>query len=188
MWLIRHAESSWNAEGRWQGQSDPGLSATGRAQAEQLAEQLVDAAIELLVTSDLRRAYETAAPLARRLGLTARREPRLREIEAGAWSGLTHAEIEARDGRALARFRSGDLDARVGGGESRREAAARARAALCELALEGQSDHIAVVTHGGVVQSLFADVRLANTHWKLIDVPACFQVPATPPQPDESYA
>ncbi|MBW2270001.1 MAG: histidine phosphatase family protein [Deltaproteobacteria bacterium] len=169
MWLIRHAESIWNAEGRWQGQADPPLSDHGRRQAERLALRLADEGIALLVASDLHRAAETAAAVGRQLGIEVRPDLRLREIEAGHWSGLTHAEIEARDGAALAHFFSGDVDARAGGGESRREAAARASQALGELAREAAGRGIAVVTHGGIVQSLLPGVRLANTAWTRVD-------------------
>jgi probable phosphoglycerate mutase len=175
MWLIRHAESTWNVEGRWQGQADPPLSPRGREQAEQLALQLADQDVALLVTSDLGRALETARAIARQVGLEPRQDARLRELEAGSWSGLTHAEIEARDAVALARFASGAVEARAGGGESRRDAAARAGQVLRELAGEAGGRPVAVVTHGGVVTSLFPGVFLANTEWTRVDVPGCFE-------------
>ena len=176
MWIIRHAESTWNAEGRWQGQADPPLSARGSEQAERLALRLADVDFALLITSDLHRAAATAAGIGQRLGLDARPDPRLREIDAGHWSGLTHEEIETQDGAALAHFRSGDADARAGGGESRREAAARASQALREAAREAAGSCVAVVTHGGIVRSLFHGVQLSNTEWTIVDVPRCFDV------------
>jgi len=165
VWLIRHGESVWNAEGRWQGQADPRLSARGEQQARRLAERLAGERFALLVASDLVRARQTAEALAARWEMPLRLEPRLREIDAGRWQGLTHPEIEARDRQALARFRSGDPDARAGGGESRREAATRARAALEALVRETGGARVAVVTHGGIVLSLLPGVRLANTEW-----------------------
>lgn len=165
MWLIRHAESTWNADGRWQGQSDPPLSERGEAQARELGCRLTDAPIARIVSSDLTRAAQTARALGDALGLTPEHDARLREIEAGSWAGLNIAEIEARDGDALAHFRSGDVDARVGGGESRRMAANRAAAALRELRASSPDASLAVVTHGGVVRSLFPDVELRNTEW-----------------------
>ncbi|HSJ96024.1 MAG TPA: histidine phosphatase family protein, partial [Myxococcota bacterium] len=71
LWLIRHAESAWNAMGLWQGHADPALSSRGIAQAEALARALVAEGIEGIVASDLRRARETARILADALGLQA---------------------------------------------------------------------------------------------------------------------
>jgi len=106
LWFARHGQSTWNAEGRWQGQADPPLSALGRVQAEALAEALAGAGIALLAASDLARARETAAIVGARLGLAPVLEPALREHDVGAWSGLTRTEVEARWPAELARFRA----------------------------------------------------------------------------------
>ncbi|MHB8506801.1 MAG: histidine phosphatase family protein, partial [Acidimicrobiales bacterium] len=86
---VRHAQTAWNAAGRYQGHADVDLDDEGRAQADVLANAFRGFAADRLVTSDLRRAVQTAGPLA----LTLRREPltdpRLREVEVGAWEGLT---------------------------------------------------------------------------------------------------
>ena len=116
--LIRHAESIWNAGGRWQGHGDPPLSPRGRAQAAELAERLAGEGIELLIASDLARCTETAAILGARWGLVPSPDPRLREIDIGAWTGLTREQIEAREADLLARFEAEDLEARPGGGEA----------------------------------------------------------------------
>jgi probable phosphoglycerate mutase len=168
-WLIRHAESTWNAEGRWQGRMDPPLSALGKSQAHRLAEILVGEELEVLIASDLVRGAETAAILGRRLGLVPRLEPALREIDAGTWSGLRRAEIAERDAEALARFGSGDPDARAGGAESRREAASRARAALRAVRAEHRGRRIAAVMHRGVIHALDPRIRLGNADWCVVD-------------------
>lgn len=164
-WLIRHAESTWNAAGRWQGQADPPLSPRGREQALRLAEQLAEQGLEVLVASDLARTSQTAAILGRGLGLAPRLESRLREIDAGSWSGLPRTEIARRDAAALARFDSGDPEARAGGAECRRAAAARARRALGQLAAEHAGRRLAVVTHSGVIESLLPGYRVAHAAW-----------------------
>ena len=120
----RHAESTWNALGRWQGQSDPGLTDTGRAQAAALADRLVGGAAERpvrVVTSDLRRAAETARIVAERLGLEAEPEPRLRERALGVWTGLQHHQVAARWPEELAAIRARDLHLKPPGGESLHE-------------------------------------------------------------------
>jgi probable phosphoglycerate mutase len=151
--LIRHAESTWNAAGRWQGQGDPSLSPRGREQAEALAREIAGLGIGVVVTSDLARAVETAAPLARALGVELLRCPGLRELDLGSWTGLTRPEIAARDPEALARFEAGAEAAPAGGAETRADLARRARASVA--ALRGLADRrIAVVTHLGVIRAL----------------------------------
>jgi probable phosphoglycerate mutase len=164
-WLIRHAESTWNAAGRWQGQEDPPLSERGRRQAAGLARALAGEGVESLITSDLARAFETASIVGRALGLQPRPEPALRELDAGAWSGLPRSEIARRDAEALVRFDSGDANTPAGGGETRRDVARRARRALLAIGRENASCRLAVVTHAGVIRSLLPDVRVANAEW-----------------------
>jgi len=167
IWLIRHAESTWNAAGRWQGQADPPLSERGRQQARSLAEGLRDEGLELLVTSDLGRAAETAGIVGAALGLEPRLEPRLRELAAGAWSGLSRAQIEQRDGAALARFDSGDPEAPAGAAESRKQVAQRARAVLRELLASSGGQRVAILSHEGVLGALLPGLCLGNAEWRV---------------------
>jgi len=154
LWLIRHAESAWNAMGLWQGHADPGLSSRGVAQAEVLARALADEGIEAIVASDLRRARETARILGDALGLAALHDPRLRERDLGAWSGLSTPQIAGRWPEQLARVRARDLDFRPGGGESIRDVRQRAVGFFRELAARPGPARWAVVTHGGVIRAL----------------------------------
>ncbi|MEE9609299.1 MAG: histidine phosphatase family protein [Myxococcota bacterium] len=163
--LIRHAESTWNAAGRWQGQADPPLSAHGRRQAAALAGELAGEGIERLIASDLERAAQTASILGEALGLAAQLDPRLRELDVGRWTGLTRSEIERLDPDLLARFEAGEADARPGGGESRREIRGRVRAALPSLAAEHPGRRVAVVTHLGAIRALLPGTELANAGW-----------------------
>ena len=91
--LIRHGQSEWNADGRWQGQADPPLTDLGRHQALHASRNL--GVVDAIVASDLQRATETALIIAGELGVGPLvLEPGLRERDAGEWSGLTRAEIE----------------------------------------------------------------------------------------------
>jgi probable phosphoglycerate mutase len=162
IWLIRHAESEWNALGRWQGQADPALSPRGVEQAAALAATLAEERFARLVSSDLARARDTALALGRALALVPRYEARLRERHAGAWAGLTRAEIAARWPEALARVGRHDPDARPDGGESFREVAARARGFLRELEAERSDGPVALVTHGGLIRALCGLGPIAN--------------------------
>jgi len=161
--LIRHAESTWNAALRWQGHGDPPLSLRGNEQAAACAAELAGEAIDRLVCSDLRRARETAEPISRVLGLSARSDVGLRELDVGAWTGLTRAEIEARAAELLERFEGGDPDARPGGGESRREIRARTRAVVRRLSEEFPGERIALVVHLGVIRALVPGAEPTNT-------------------------
>jgi broad specificity phosphatase PhoE len=155
--LIRHAESSWNAAGRWQGHGDPPLSDRGRAQADALARELARESIDIVVSSDLRRAAETAAILAEARGLRPLLNPRLRELDLGDWEGLTRDQIERTAGDALRRFDDGDLDVRPGGGENLREIEQRAFSAVTELVDAHPGRRLAIVTHLGVIRALFGE-------------------------------
>jgi len=166
LWLIRHAESIWNAERRWQGQADPPLSPRGAEQAQRLGERLAAERIERVVASDLCRAFETARPLAARRGGEPIADPRLRELDVGRWEGRRRAEIESFDAAALARFDSGDPRARAGGGESRAEVERRVRAALVELAARSPGRSLAVVTHLGVLRALLPGTDLENADFR----------------------
>lgn len=164
--LIRHAESTWNAAGRWQGHGDPPLSTAGRRQAADLARALEGEAIDLLVASDLSRAADTAAAIGEELGLAPRVDPRFRELDVGGWTGLTRAQIERRDAERLAGFEAGDPDVRPGGGETRREIRRRVRRAAAALAASNPDRCVAVVTHLGVIRALLPGTDLENAEWR----------------------
>jgi probable phosphoglycerate mutase len=174
-WLIRHGETDWNAQRRWQGMADIPLNAQGEAQARALADYLAatDERFDLIISSDLSRARATAAPLAARFGLTPEADPRLREIAVGAFEGLSGEEVQTRYADEYRRMREDYLNFVFPGGESRKMVQARAYEALTELLARVEADdaavrHIALVTHGGVIALLLAklfphDGRLAAT-------------------------
>ncbi|MCZ6465547.1 MAG: histidine phosphatase family protein [Proteobacteria bacterium] len=160
--LIRHAESAWNAAGRWQGHGDPPLSERGRRQAAALAERLAGEGLSSLLSSDLRRAFETAEILAMRLGLSLRTSPVFRELDIGSWTGLTRDELEARARADLATFEAGEPDFRPGGGESRSEIRARVRGGVEDLARRDPGARIGLVTHLGVIRALLPGRELGH--------------------------
>lgn len=161
--LVRHAQSEWNASGRWQGWADPPLSELGRAQALRAGERLRRIAEPLtrVVSSDLERARATARIIAGVAGSgdLLRREPHveevpgLRELDVGEWSGLTRAEIAAGWPGTLARWDAGELDA-APGGETRAAFDRRVRSALAEVIARHLGQQLLIVAHGGVVRSV----------------------------------
>lgn len=166
---IRHAESTMNAAGLWQGQADASLSPCGCQQAHVLAEELRGRPIVELVSSDLARARETAEILAEVLGLTPRLEPDLREMDVGTWSAQPHAELVERYPSEVARVRAGDWDVRPGGGENRREVRSRALAALERARSRAGGGLLAVVTHMGVLRTFVPGTSWANAEARMLD-------------------
>ncbi len=159
LWLVRHGETDWNRELRFQGQVDPPLNATGHTQSQRLASHLPQyldgARIDALYSSDLLRARQTAAPLADLLGLAARPEVALREQHFGVIDGLSVAEIQARHPDEWARFKRFDPDASVPQGESLRALHARVMQRLWALVAAHPGQQLLLVTHGGVLDMLY---------------------------------
>ena len=151
--LVRHGETDWNREGRWQGWADPPLNDTGRAQARALADELKEAPFDAVYSSDLRRAHETAEIVAAPHGVPVLVDPRLREIDVGSWSGLTRAKIEAR-------FPGGVRP----DGESREHHRQRVLAGVEDLARRNPGRRVLVVTHGGTLRALHGATTDAPYH------------------------
>ena len=184
---IRHAQSTMNAAGLWQGQANPPLSEEGREQAHVLGERLAGESLSVLVASDLRRARETAEIAGRSLGIATRLEPGLRELDVGDWSGLARDEIARRWPEDFDRFRAGDLDVRAGGGETRRELRERVVAALRSLQQIYRGGRIAVVTHLGVIRTLSPGIQITNAESFWLDM-ATLAGPSSSPAGDGGAA
>jgi probable phosphoglycerate mutase len=152
--LVRHGESTWNAEERLQGQLDPPLSERGREQALSLTAMLDGVPDGRVVCSDLGRARETAELLGLR---PARFDARWREIDVGSWAGRTAAEIDAQ-GTELTNWRGGPR--RAPDGEPWDTFATRVSGALEELLVEGGP--WVVVTHGGCIRAATAHLTGAD--------------------------
>lgn len=143
--LVRHGETDWNAERRWQGHADVPLNARGRAQAEALAEQLAADHIDAIYSSDLSRAYDTAAIVAARVGLPVIVEPDLREIDVGPLEGLTSDEARAFDGWH---------------GEPVEAHAERIMRALTRIAGSHPGGRVLAVTHGGSMRRVHEHLEI----------------------------
>jgi 2,3-bisphosphoglycerate-dependent phosphoglycerate mutase len=162
--LARHGETDWNREQRWQGHADPGLNATGRRQAAELAERLESSPIAAVYSSDLARARETAAIVASRLGLAASLDARLREVDVGEWSGLTSADVELRYPAAFERRRLGGTGWEQG--ETYESMAARVVEALREIAHTHPEGRVLVVTHGGPMAAIWVAAGGERLDWQ----------------------
>lgn len=156
--LVRHAESTWNVEDKYQGQHDSGLTDLGVRQAEVLGEWLAQRvpAVDLILTSDLARVVASAEPFVRATGARVLIDERLREVDVGSWSGRTFQDIEAAEPEAVAAARAGE-DLRRGGGETFGEVRARAVKAIAEgVAMTKDGSTVVVFTHGGPIRVVAA--------------------------------
>lgn len=164
-WLIRHGETQWNAERRLQGSLDIPLNAAGILQAERLGQYLrspsFDARIDVLVSSDLGRAYATAVAAAGHFGLSIERSPQLRERCYGVYEGRDWTSLESL--RAL-NFR--DPEQAVEQGETLPVFAQRIVNAFEELAQRHRGRNVMVFSHGGVI-----DIAWRKTSGVALDAP-----------------
>lgn len=173
--LLRHGQTEWNAGSRMQGQLDTALTDLGRAQAVAAAEVLAKRQPLRIVSSDLRRAYDTAVTLGERTGLEVAVDPRLRETHLGDWQGLTHVDVDAAAPGARLAWRENARWA-PHGGESRVDVAGRSLPVVTEL-IAGQpewgSDEpdrpVVLVAHGGLIAALSAALlRLPVDNWPIL--------------------
>ena len=157
--VVRHGETEWNVQARIQGHGDSELTGNGVAQAEAIAGRLAGERFDAIVASDLGRALRTARCIARGHGLEIRTDARLRERSFGVGEGLTYEEIDRQFPDVFSRVRDTDPDAMIPGGETRRQFHARVGDAFRWLAQSYRGRRVAVVTHGGVLSSLYRHIH-----------------------------
>jgi broad specificity phosphatase PhoE len=178
LYLIRHAETTWNAERRMQGRQDAPLSERGRRQVERLAEAMRRVPLAAVYASSLGRARRTAQPIADAHGLLVYPVDDLREIDQGAWEDRVLEEIEARDGDLLRAWWEAPESVRLPGGESLHEVQARSVAAVRAIAGRHVGRPVAVVAHGGVNKTILLSVLGAPlaSYWRLRQHNACINL------------
>ena len=162
--LIRHGETTWNAEHRIQGQLDIPLSPLGVLQSARLAECLANEPIDAVYSSGQSRAWLTAAPLAARLGLEVIAEPRLRERSFGIFEGLTLDEVAERYPSEFKKWRERDPAWRPEGGESGQQLIDRVLSAVSDIGIKHPRQTVVLVSHGGVLDVLYRAARLLEWH------------------------
>lgn len=151
MVVVRHGETSANTDGVWHGSTDTALTARGRAQAEQVAARLARECADAVAVyaSDLRRARDTADPIARALGLEVRTARALREFDLGRWEGKTYKELFTEH-RLWDHMRA-DPHFAPHGGESPLAVAERLCGALRHISDQHPGRRVVVVSHGGAL-------------------------------------
>lgn len=169
--LWRHGRTAWNAESRFQGQTDIELDELGLRQAKAAADELALLEPVAVVSSDLQRASRTAQFLADRMGLTVTLDPDLRETFAGEWEGLTRQQLDERFGDEWPRW-TADSYMRPGGGETRIEVADRVAACVERSMSQVPKDATVVfATHGGAARAGIGRLLgLPPEHWAVLGV------------------
>lgn len=153
--FVRHGETDWNVERRYQGHLDIGLNAKGRGQAAAAAKGLKGQRFDLLYSSDLQRTRDTAAPLSEALVLPVHLEPGLRERHYGVFQGRTVAEVEQMDPEAHDRYHQRDPDFTFGDGESLKDFARRIENTVGRLARQHPGQRLLAIVHGGVLDTIY---------------------------------
>jgi probable phosphoglycerate mutase len=193
--LIRPGETDWNKQGRWQGWVATPLNAHGRQQAEALARHIRNIGMNVLYSSDLKRATETAGYIARMCGFEPILDPRLRERSIGLWQGLTLEEMRAWYGDEYDAIQKDADGFCVPGGESRADVRTRVLAAFGDILAEDRGETVGVMTHTTTIKALLlelfpdrdpASVNLGNTSvttlrrrdsgWELVTVDDCLHL------------
>lgn len=181
--LLRHGQTEYNATDRMQGQLDTDLTELGRTQAKTAAAELATRGPSRIVSSDLRRAYDTATALGEAADLPVAVDERLRETHLGEWQGLTHLDVDALAPGARLQWRA-DASVAPPGGESRIDVAERSVPVVRELVesvpewgTDDAAAPIVLVAHGGLIAALTAALLdlpvdrwpvlggLSNTSW-----------------------
>ncbi len=154
---MRHGETDWNRERRFQGQADVPLNREGRRQARELADRLAGETYAAAYSSPLRRAIETAQILASRLHFEIESRDALKEVDVGSWSGLTTTELESRYPQGFRRW-ADDWSGGWTDGETYDELGRRVVADLFTIARRHPGERVLAVTHGGAIRAVLAAI------------------------------
>ena len=155
--LLRHGETAWNRERRYQGSKDTPLSAEGLVQAEAAARELKDHTFAAVYSSPLRRARETAEAIAALHGLEVETDPAFQELGFGQWEGLTLDAARARDAVVYQGWASTPHLVSPPAGESLTQARERVLAGLERLRAGHQDETVCLVAHGIPVRILILE-------------------------------
>ncbi|WP_371371356.1 alpha-ribazole phosphatase [Sporomusa aerivorans] len=160
--IVRHGQTLWNLERKYQGHSDIALTEKGLQQAEAVAARLAAESIEAVYASDLSRAYKTAECIAVKHNLKVNVVPELREIRFGEWEGLTYEEITVRWPGLLGKLWSTPDEIEIPGGETFRQLKERAYDAVNRIVAAHPEQTVAVVAHGGTIGTIIC--AMLNIH------------------------
>jgi len=156
--LVRHGQTLWNKELKYQGHSDVVLDEDGLRQAALVGERLKGEKIDAVYSSDLKRAFATAEAIANHHSLPVFIMPGLREMKFGEWEGFTFKFIYERWPEEMDKLFANAREARVPGGETFDEVKSRAAAAVDELVAKHPEQTVVAVCHGGTIRTIICNV------------------------------
>lgn len=168
MILVRHGETAWNQELRFQGHMDIPLSEKGLEQAGRLSARMASEKLDAFYASDLSRAMETARITADPHGREVNPVPELRETNFGCWEGLTYNEIMGKYAKEMNLFREDPLVNRIPGGETLQEVADRCMAGINRIIAGHPDQTVLVAAHGGAIKVVICSVLGVDLrdYWK----------------------
>ncbi|MEG6585507.1 alpha-ribazole phosphatase [Dendrosporobacter sp. 1207_IL3150] len=167
--LVRHGQTFWNLELKYQGHTDIELTDLGISQAKKVSQRLKDIQVSAIYASDLSRAYKTAEYIAENHKLPVIAVPEFREISFGEWEGLNYNKINEGWPDVMGKLFTHPDEIRIPGGETFRELKERAQRAIDELVAKHNNETIIVVSHGGTIRTLICaalDIHL-NRVWNI---------------------
>ena len=165
LFLIRHGQTDWNILGKYQGQTDIPLSAEGLRQAERLAQHFPSDTLDIIYASDLQRAVMTAQRLARKFSAPVKVEKALRELNFGAWEGLTYQEIAQRWPQEVEHLFGAPEKLQIPGGETFLTLQQRAMEKMREIRTENEGKNVAVVAHGAITKAILTALLHIPLHY-----------------------
>lgn len=157
LYVVRHGQSQWNVEKRFQGQMESPLTEKGLIQAGRAGERLRTEGIDVIVSSDLDRAWQTAKIIGQIVGIDPIPDARFREVDLGAWGGLSREEVASQFPDEWEAWRAG-IDVPRGGGESFRDLVRRVGPALADVAARYRGRRVVIVSHGAAIRAMIAYV------------------------------
>ncbi|HWR43292.1 alpha-ribazole phosphatase [Sporomusa sp.] len=178
--VVRHGQTMWNLERKYQGHSDIALNDKGLSQARAVAKRLAEESIHAVYASDLSRAFKTAECIAAEHSLTVNLVPELREIKFGEWEGLTYEQISERWPGLLGKLWTTPDELEIPGGETFHQLKERAAAAIQKIVAAHPEQTVTVVAHGGTIGTILCatleihlnhvwSIRQDNTAVNVID-------------------
>ncbi len=172
--LARHGQTTWNVQNRYMGHIDISLDEVGERQAATLGQRLAGEPLAAIYTSDLQRAWQTACAIAAHQTCPLAPDARLREMDFGAWQGLTYPEIQEKDRANLEAWEADRLKNAPPGGETLEQFGSRIEAAYNEINHNHPDETVLLVSHGGVLKILLCRVLglPPENYWQFQLLPA----------------
>lgn len=165
IYLVRHGESQWNVLKKIQGQQDVPLTDKGIIQAQQMGERLLDEGIDLIYSSDLQRAYNTANIIGEKLEIDVESVSELREIKFGQWEGIAYDKVLLSDYKELLLWRKAPEKLNIDGIETLKKLQNRAMMAIDRIIKDEKANNILIVSHSATLKTIILgllNMDLAN--------------------------